>query len=91
MVESIHQTFKKYYIPRSAPPTYIQLNEMLAFIIDDYNNYRPHNALNGLIPAEALIGRLPNLQTYAIIIKQAVTNHIILNINNICNICLIGQ
>jgi hypothetical protein len=34
MVESIHQTIKKYYIPRSEPLTYIQLNEMFAFAVD---------------------------------------------------------
>jgi transposase InsO family protein len=90
MVESIHQAIKKYYIPRSVPLTYIQLNEMLAFAVDDYNNYRPHNALNGLIPAEALSGNLPNLQANAVAIKQAVSNRIILNINQFCNKCLPG-
>jgi putative transposase len=91
MVESIHQTIKKYYIPRSVPLTYIQLNEMFAFAVDDYNNYRPHNALNGLIPAEALSGNLPNLQANAVAIKQAISNRIIVNMNQLCNKCLPGQ
>lgn len=62
MIESIHQAIKKYYIPRGGQLTFIQLNKMLGSAIDDYNNYRPHNALNGLIPIEALTGNLPEPQ-----------------------------
>jgi len=88
MAESTHQTVKKYYVPRGIQQTYNQLFDTLTNAFDDICNHRPHHALEGLTPAEVLIGAIPDLKARNMSIKQAINKRISININQICNQCV---
>jgi hypothetical protein len=88
MAESAHQTVKKYYVPRGGQLSYQQLFDRLTVAFNDICHTRPHHALNGLTPAEALQGIHPDIQSRGLAIKQASRNRIAINKHEECNKCI---
>ena len=48
--ERVNGTIKNYYLAGYKPQDYKQLKQMLERAVKNYNNIRPHSALNGLSP-----------------------------------------
>ena len=60
-VERFHQTLQKALNAHPYPRSVGELNQQLNTVIDNYNNHRPHRAINRQTPAQAY-NRLPKAQ-----------------------------
>jgi putative transposase len=70
MIEAANKQIKYHFLYHKEIADFKQLDKYLQQAIYDYNN-RPHDALNGLTPTEALNGKLPANVSFASQIAKA--------------------
>ncbi|MEJ2890928.1 integrase core domain-containing protein, partial [Actinomycetospora aeridis] len=51
-IERLHQTARGWLARRPAPATMTQARALFAEFTEHYNTYRPHQALDGALPAQ---------------------------------------
>ncbi len=87
MVEAVNKIAKYQYLFPKHPYNLQELEELLSYFINDYNNVRPHSQLKGLTPNEAYIGiELPKDYRTSIL-KQARIDRLAYNKENKCEKC----
>jgi putative transposase len=91
MVESINRTIKyDYLFPRQIRNRTHLKNHFKTFVIPDYNDKRPHGALNGLTPQEAYKHKVVKSKKMRIKMIEAYKERICFNQTNECAGCPFG-
>ncbi|MBI1286293.1 MAG: DDE-type integrase/transposase/recombinase [Flavobacteriales bacterium] len=88
MVESVNNLIKNGYLRPMGTDDPKQLPDSLEGIINDINNIRPHNAIGGLIPFEALNGITINTAETKRQLQKARAKRLEYNRKNTCNKCI---
>jgi putative transposase len=87
MVEAQNKILKYRYLFRREYLNIKSLSNDLQWIIDDYNNKRPHIALEGLTPSEAYTGEKISKKALAVQFDVARKSRYQENTANPCEIC----
>jgi transposase InsO family protein len=88
MVESIFKTMKYGYLYRMKITNMTDLRRSLRMCFEDYNEQRPHYALDGGTPNEVYNGEVLNRQDHALYLSQAKIQRRAYNKENECGKCL---
>jgi transposase InsO family protein len=92
MVESIFRTMKYGYLYRMKIASMTDLRRSLRMCFEDYNEHRPHYALDEGTPSEVYGGEVLNRQDHAVYLSQAKVRRRAYNKENERGKCLkIGQ
>jgi putative transposase len=91
MVESVNKLIKYDYLyPKNIRNRVHLKNYMGSFVIPDYNDFRPHGALNGLTPTEAYRNKKVNVKRIRAKMEKANQERICYNQSNECPGCPFG-
>ncbi|MBI9064936.1 MAG: transposase [Marinilabiliaceae bacterium] len=87
LIEAQNKLLKYQYLFKHQYENINQLRNLLNWVIEDYNNIRPHHALKGLTPSEAYTGKTTDEKELRLKMKQAKQNRITQNTKISCGIC----
>ncbi len=88
MVESVNHLIKNGYLRPMGINDPCRLREVIASVIHDINHVRPHHAIGGLIPVEALNGIAINTTERRQQLLKARAERMEYNRRNTCGECL---
>ena len=87
LIEAQNKLLKYQYLFKNQVADINALRKTLEWVVKDYNDIRPHNALNGLTPLEAYTGKHPDVHSFRLKMKRAQQNRIMENTKSSCGIC----
>jgi putative transposase len=61
-IERFNRTFREYVLDAYVFETLDEVRDVTEVFVEDYNNHRPHDGLNGKSPVMLKYGQLPNAQ-----------------------------
>lgn len=88
VVEAQNKLLKYRYLFKNQVQDINELRSSLKWIVDDYNNNRPHISLNGLTPYEAYTGKTIDKMRFSAQIGQAKKDRLTQNRKELCIPCM---
>ncbi len=87
MIERVNRTLKYRYLFPKEPRDLRHLRRIVRYFINDYNNKRPHGALDGLTPHEAWSGIQLDKTRQTQVLNKARADRKAYNKENRCRLC----